>query len=170
MDDEDQFRMTARAANPDQDPDVDGAKAVSDAPEGNWVDRYAPIAWRPYLRLARMDRPVGTWLLLFPCWWSVTLAEVSNGRPYPNLVMLAMFAIGAIVMRGAGCAYNDYVDREYDARVQRTASRPIPSGQISPDAALVFVAVLLGIGFLVLIWFNFFTIVLGAASLVLVAI
>ena len=163
--------MTAPAASPDQDPPANGGvKAVSDAPPGNWVDRYAPAPWRPYLRLARMDRPIGTWLLLFPCWWSLTLAEVSNGRPYPNLTMLALFAIGAVVMRGAGCAYNDYVDREYDARVQRTASRPIPSGQVTPEAALLFVAVLSGIGFLVLIWFNMFTILLGISSLALVAI
>ncbi|WP_334151028.1 4-hydroxybenzoate octaprenyltransferase [Hyphomicrobium sp.] len=163
--------MTAHAANPDQEPTLgSGTKAVSDAPADNWVDRYAPVAWRPYLRLARMDRPIGTWLLLFPCWWSVTLAEVSNGRPYPNLGLLALFALGAIVMRGAGCAFNDYVDREYDARVARTASRPIPSGQVTPEAALAFVAALSLIGFLVLIWFNTFTILLGVASLGLVVI
>lgn len=160
--------MTAHAANPDQEPSVD--KAVSDAESGNWVDRYAPAAWRPYLRLARMDRPIGTWLLLFPCWWSVTLAEVSIGHPYPDVTMLLMFAIGAIVMRGAGCAYNDYVDRDYDARVARTASRPIPSGQVTPEAALIFIGALLSIAFLVLLWFNLFTIILGAASLLLVAI
>ena len=163
--------MTARAANPDQEPQLGGgAHAVSDAPTGNWVDIYAPAAWRPYLRLARMDRPIGTGLLLFPCWWSVTLAEVSNGRPYPNLLTLALFAVGAIVMRGAGCAYNDYVDREYDARVARTASRPIPSGQVTPEAALLFVVGLSLIGFLVLISFNTFTVLLGVASLALVAI
>ena len=163
--------MTAHAANPDQgSPAEHGARSVADAPAGNWVDRYAPAAWQPYLRLARMDRPIGTWLLLFPCWWSVTLAEVSNGRPYPDLKLLALFAIGAVVMRGAGCAYNDYVDREYDARVARTAGRPIPSGQVSPEAALLFVAALSGVGFLVLIWFNLFTILLGIASLGLVAI
>lgn len=163
--------MTAHAANPDQNrPAGNGTESVMDAPAGNWVDRFAPTAWRPYLRLARLDRPIGTWLLLFPCWWAVTLAEVSNGRPHPDLTLLALFAIGAVVMRGAGCAYNDYVDREYDARVGRTASRPIPSGQVSPEAALLFVAVLSGIGFLVLIWFNLFTILLGVASLGLVVI
>jgi 4-hydroxybenzoate polyprenyltransferase len=161
--------MTAQAANPDQDPQ--GAEsAVADAQKGNWVDLYAPASWRPYLRLARVDRPVGTWLLLFPCWWSVTLAEVSNGRPYPDLKLLALFAIGAFVMRGAGCAYNDYVDRDYDGRVQRTASRPIPSGQVTPEAALFFIVLLLAIGFFVLIWFNLFTILLGISSLLLVAI
>src|SRR5688500_14651180 len=77
---------------------------VADAPAGNWVDRYAPAAWRPYLRLARLDRPIGTWLLLFPCWWSLALAEVSRLRPYPDLWYLVLFAVGALVMRGAGCA------------------------------------------------------------------
>lgn len=163
--------MMSQAANPDQNRTTEsGSESVRDAPAGNWVDRFAPRPWRPYLRLARLDRPIGTWLLLFPCWWAVTLAEVSNGRPHPDFKLLALFAIGAVVMRGAGCAYNDYVDREYDARVERTASRPIPSGQVSPEAALLFVAVLSGIGFLVLIWFNLFTILLGVASLGLVAI
>jgi len=163
--------MAARAANPEQDPAISGKSgSVSDAPAGNWVDRFAPRAWRPYLRLARFDRPIGTWLLLFPCWWSLTLAEVSYGHPYPDIGLLALFAVGAVVMRGAGCAYNDYVDRDYDARVARTASRPIPSGQVTPEAALVFIVALLAMGFLVLIWFNLFTILLGVASLVLVAV
>ncbi len=163
--------MTAQAANPDGDPAADnGVPAVSDAPSGNWVDRIAPASWRPFLRLARMDRPIGTWLLLFPCWWSLTLAAVSNGQPYPDVWMLTLFAIGALVMRGAGCAYNDYVDREFDARVQRTASRPIPSGQVTPEAALMFAIALAFIGFFVLIWFNMFTVLLGVASLGLVAI
>ena len=163
--------MTAQAANPDGDPASDnGAPAVSDAPSGNWVDRIAPASWRPFLRLARMDRPIGTWLLLFPCWWSLTLAAVSNGQPYPDVWMLTLFAVGALVMRGAGCAYNDYVDREFDARVQRTASRPIPSGQMTPEAALMFAMALAFVGFFVLIWFNMFTVLLGIASLGLVAI
>ncbi len=143
---------------------------VADAARGNWVDRYAPEAWRPYLRLARMDRPIGTWLLLFPCWWSLALAQVDEGRPYPSLWLLLLFAIGALVMRGAGCAYNDYVDRDYDAQVERTASRPIPSGQVAPEEALRFVIALSLIGFLVLVQFNWFTIFLGIASLALVAV
>jgi 4-hydroxybenzoate polyprenyltransferase len=142
---------------------------VADAVSGNWTDRYAPESWRPYLRLARMDRPVGTWLLLFPCWWSVALAQVDDGQPYPNLWLLVLFAVGAFVMRGAGCAYNDYVDRDFDAKVERTASRPIPSGQIIPEEALIFVVVLSLIGFAVLMQFNWFTVILGAASLLLVA-
>ena len=137
---------------------------------GNWVDRYAPEALRPYLRLARLDRPIGTWLLLFPCWWSVALAEVSQSRPYPNVTYLALFAIGALLMRGSGCAFNDWADRDYDAAVARTAGRPIPSGQVSPEAALIFAAVLAFLAFFVLISFNGFTILLGIASLSLVFI
>lgn len=143
---------------------------VADAPAGNWVDRYAPRSWRPYLRLARADRPIGTWLLLFPCWWSSALAAVSNGQPLPNPWHLALLALGAFVMRGAGCAYNDYVDRDIDARVARTASRPIPSGQVSAGRALAFVVALSLVGLLVLLQFNAYTIVLGAASLLLVAL
>jgi 4-hydroxybenzoate polyprenyltransferase len=143
---------------------------VADAPPGNWVDRFAPEALRPYLRLARFDRPIGAWLLLFPCWWSLALAELTLGRPYPNIASLALFAVGAFVMRGAGCAYNDWVDRDYDARVARTASRPIPSGQIAPEVALLFAAGLSLVGLAVLLQFNGFTVVLGASSLLIVAI
>ncbi len=143
---------------------------VPDAPPGNWVDRRAPHSWKPYLRLARFDRPIGAWLLLFPAWWSQALAEVSLGRPYPDLKYLALFWIGAFVMRGAGCTYNDIVDRDYDARVARTAARPIPSGQVTVTQAYLFLAVLCAAGFLVLIQFNLFTIVLGASSLLLIAV
>lgn len=143
---------------------------VADAAEGNWVDSLAPASWRPYLRLARLDRPIGAWLLLFPCWWSLALAEVSRLQPYPNVWNLLLFAVGAVVMRGAGCAYNDYVDRDYDAQVARTASRPIPSGQITPAHALAFAVVLSLVGFVVLIQFNAFAIWLGISSLALVAI
>ena len=100
---------------------------VSDAPPGNWADRYAPEYARPYLRLARLDRPIGLWLLLLPCWLAVGLAEVATERPYPSPWLLALIAAGAIAMRSAGCAYNDYIDHDYDAKVARTASRPIPA-------------------------------------------
>jgi 4-hydroxybenzoate polyprenyltransferase len=143
---------------------------VADAPAGNWVDRYAPVSARPYLRLARLDRPVGLWLLLLPCWWAVGLAEISLEQPYPSPWLLFLFALGAIVMRAAGCAYNDYVDREYDAKVARTAGRPIPSGQITAAEALAFAAVCALVGLLVLVQFNAFTIELGVASLLLVAV
>lgn len=143
---------------------------TADAAPGNWVDRYAPLSWRPYLRLARADRPIGTWLLLFPCYWSLSLAQLSEGKSYPDPYYLLLFAIGAVVMRGAGCAYNDYVDRDFDARVARTRSRPIPSGQVSPNKALLFVVALSLIGLLVLIQFNALTILAGAASLALIAL
>lgn len=143
---------------------------VADAPHANWVDRYAPRFVQPYLRLGRFDRPIGTWLLLFPCWWSLTLAELGTGKPYPRLDYLALFAIGALAMRAAGCAFNDFIDRDIDAKVQRTASRPIPSGQVPPAAALVFVAVMSLVGLAVLLEFNRFTIGLAIASLALVLV
>jgi len=143
---------------------------VPDAAPGNWVDRIAPAAWQPYLRLARFDRPIGAWLLLFPCWWSQALADLSLGHAYPSPWLLALFLVGAFVMRGAGCTYNDIVDRDYDASVARTAARPIPSGQVSVAEAAMFLAVLCIAGFVVLIQFNRFTILLGAASLALIAV
>ena len=143
---------------------------VPDAPPGNWVDRWAPAAARPYLRLARFDRPIGAWLLLFPAWWSQALAELSLGRPYPSPWYLALFLVGAFVMRGAGCTYNDIVDRDYDARVARTAARPIPSGQVSVGAAFAFLAALCLTGLVVLLQFNWFTVALGASSLILIAV
>jgi len=127
-------------------------------------------AARPYLRLARLDRPIGVWLLLLPCWWAVGLAEVALERPYPSPWLLFLFAVGAVAMRAAGCAYNDYVDRDYDALVARTASRPIPSGQIAPIEALAFAGICALVGLIVLVQFNTFTIQLGIASLLLVAV
>ena len=143
---------------------------VADAPPSNWVDRYAPAFLRPYLRLGRFDRPIGTWLLLFPCWWSQTLAELGTGKPYPRLDYLAYFGIGAMAMRAAGCAFNDYIDRDIDAKVQRTASRPIPSGQVSPIGALLFVVAAALAGLAVLVQFNTFTILVAIASLALVLV
>jgi 4-hydroxybenzoate polyprenyltransferase len=132
-------------------------------PDG-WIDRYAPAGLRPYLKLARLDRPIGTWLLLFPCWWSQALAT----KGWPDLWMMALFGIGAVVMRGAGCTVNDILDRDIDGMVERTRSRPIPSGQVSVKQALAFVVFQMALGLLVLVQFNGFTILLGAASLVLV--
>lgn len=143
---------------------------IADAPPDNWVDRYAPAMARPYLTLARVDRPIGTWLLLFPCWWSLGLAELARGRPYPNIWYLLLFMIGAFVMRGAGCAYNDIVDRDFDGRVARTAGRPIPSGQITVLQALAFAVGLSLVGLAVLLQFNSFTVWLGIASLAPIAV
>jgi 4-hydroxybenzoate polyprenyltransferase len=146
------------------------AETVPDAPPSNWVDRWAPAAAKPYLRLARFDRPIGAWLLLFPTWWSQALAELSLGRPYPSPWYLLLFLVGAFVMRGAGCTYNDIVDRNYDAQVARTAARPIPSGQVSVGAAAAFLVALCLIGLGVLLQLNWFTIALGASSLLLIAV
>lgn len=145
-------------------------ESVADAPPKNWVDRWAPASWRPFLRLGRFDRPIGTWLLLFPCLWSQALAQVNSSDHYPDLTYVLLFAIGAMAMRASGCAYNDYVDRDIDARVQRTASRPLASGQISPAGALAFIVISALVGLAVLVQFNSFTIWLAIASLLIVAI
>jgi 4-hydroxybenzoate polyprenyltransferase len=146
------------------------SQRIPDARPGNWVDRAAPRSWLPYLRLVRFDRPIGAWLLLFPAWWGQALAELSVGRPYPSLWYMLLFFVGAFIMRGAGCTYNDIVDRDYDARVARTAARPIPSGQVSVLEAWMFLAVLCVAGLIVLLQFNAFTVALGAASLALIAV
>jgi 4-hydroxybenzoate polyprenyltransferase len=143
---------------------------VSDAPPGNWVDRHAPAAACPYLRLMRADRPIGTWLLLWPCWWSAALAWIASSQRAPDLWLLALFAIGAFVMRGAGCIYNDIADRDVDAMVARTRTRPIPSGQVSVAAAAVSMVALCLAGLAVLLQFNMFAIQLGMASLGVVAL
>jgi len=143
-----------------------GAGPVPDS-TGNWVDRLAPGWARPYLRLARLDRPIGSWLLLIPCWWSVALAAVHAGEQV-NFRHLALFFIGAFAMRGAGCTWNDIVDRDLDARVERTRSRPIPSGQVTVSAAGAFLVLQALVGLAVLLQFNRFTILTGLASLVVV--
>jgi 4-hydroxybenzoate polyprenyltransferase len=151
-------------------PTFNKSGALPDAAPSNWVDRIAPTAWQPYLQLMRADRPIGAWLLLFPCWWGQTLAELSIGRPYPNAWYLALFFAGAVVMRGAGCTYNDIVDKDYDAAVARTAARPLPSGRVSIANARRLLAGLSLAGLVILLQFNAFAILLGAASLAIVAI
>jgi len=136
---------------------------------GNWVDSLAPAWTRPYLRLARLDRPIGSWLLLLPCWWSSGLAAVA-AREQVNLWHVVLFFVGAFAMRGAGCTWNDIVDRDLDALVERTRSRPIPSGQVSVAAAFAFLALQALIGLAVLLQFNRFTILTGIASLGIVAV
>jgi 4-hydroxybenzoate polyprenyltransferase len=129
-----------------------------------------PASLLPYLRLARVDRPIGFWLLALPCFWSVALANRGTGAAYPDPWILLLFAIGAIVMRAAGCTYNDIVDRKIDARVARTRSRPLPSGQVTPSQAAIFMGVLSLIGLAVLLSFNGFTILLGLAVIPIVAL
>jgi len=143
--------------------------SVADA-TGNWVDSLAPTWSRPYLRLARLDRPIGSWLLLMPCWWSCALAAIAAGNAAPNPMHLALFFVGAFAMRGAGCTWNDIVDRDLDGRVERTRSRPIPSGQVSLAQAAAFLVLQSLIGLAVLLSFNRFTIGLGIASLAIVAV
>jgi len=145
------------------------AGSVADA-TGNWVDSIAPTWSRPYLRLSRLDRPIGSWLLLLPCWWSSGLAAVAAQQRTPGLWHIVLFFIGAFAMRGAGCTWNDIVDRDLDGAVERTASRPIPSGQVSLVQAAAFLVLQALIGLAVLVCFNSFTIALGIASLAIVAI
>jgi len=144
------------------------AGRVADA-TGNWVDSLAPSFSRPYLRLARLDRPIGSWLLLMPCWWSVGLAGMHNGR-FPSLWHMVLFFVGAFAMRGAGCTWNDLVDRNLDGLVERTRSRPIPSGQVTIARATAFMLGQALVGLLVLIQFNRFTVLTGIASLLVVVI
>lgn len=143
---------------------------VADAPRGNWVDRFVPAAFRPYARLARLDRPIGWWLLLIPCWWGLALAQIAQGGGIPDWRYALYFLIGAIVMRGAGCTLNDIADRDFDAKVARTRSRPIPSGQVSVAGAFIFLAAQCLAGLMILLQFNWPTVYLGAASLIIVAI
>ncbi len=153
---------------------------IADAKADNWVDRYAPHVLKPYLKLGRFDRPIGYWLLLWPCWWSLALAareqpigwqfSVSNGNGWPDPLLLILFYIGAVSMRAVGCAYNDIIDRDIDALVQRTALRPLASGQISLTQSIFFMAAMALIGLAVLLTFNGFAIVLGLSSLGVVSL
>ena len=145
------------------------AGRVADA-TGNWVDTHAPPWSRPYLRLSRFDRPIGSWLLLMPCWWSAALAAGVAGRIGQLPLIIVLFFVGAFVMRGAGCTWNDITDRDLDARVERTRSRPIPSGQVSVKQALAFLAAQALIGLVVLLQFNRFAVITGIASLVIVVV
>ena len=137
---------------------------------GNWVDRRAPMWARPYLRLARLDRPIGSWLLLIPCWWSAGLAAIAARERGPHLTHLVLFFVGAFAMRGAGCTWNDIVDRDLDDKVERTRLRPIPSGQVSIGGAAMFLVAQALIGLLVLLQFNLLAIATGIASLAIVAV
>lgn len=143
---------------------------VADAVNGNWVDRWAPGWLKPYGRLARWDRPIGWWLLLWPCWWSTALAAGHAGNPFPDPWYLLLFLIGAIAMRGAGCTYNDLVDQDIDGLVERTRSRPIPSGQVTRTQAKVFMVAQALVGLAVLLQFNRFAVILGICSLGVVAV
>jgi 4-hydroxybenzoate polyprenyltransferase len=149
---------------------MSGAAArVSDATD-NWVDTRAPLWSRPYLRLSRLDRPIGSWLLLLPCWWSAALAAGIAHDLKQLPLILVLFLIGAFAMRGAGCTWNDITDRDLDAQVERTRSRPIPAGQVSVPQAAAFLVLQALIGLAVLLQFNRFAVATGIASLVIVAV
>lgn len=141
---------------------------LPDAAPTNWVDRYAPQGLRPWLKLGRFDRPAGIWLLMLPGWQGIALADASQGR-WPDPLLIVLVAIGAALMRAAGCAYNDIVDRDFDAQVARTAARPIPSGQISVKQAWAFVGGCALVSLVILLTMKPIAIALGVGSLVLVA-
>jgi 4-hydroxybenzoate polyprenyltransferase len=150
---------------------------VADAPSGHWVYRALPSGLWPYAQLARWDRPIGWQLLLWPCWWSAALAATAYARPgdplltlMPSPWHLALFLIGAIAMRGAGCTYNDIVDVDIDEQVERTRSRPLPAGKVTRRQAWVFLILQALAGLAVLLQFNGFAVGVGIASLAVVAI
>lgn len=146
------------------------AKSASDIATGNWVDRYLPGGLRPYARLARLDRPIGTWLLLIPCWWGLALATGFKGAALQSAaVPFVLFALGAGIMRAAGCVWNDITDRDFDGKVARTATRPIPSGDVTVTQAALFMGALCLAGLMILLTFDKITVVIGISSLALVA-
>ncbi|SHF45501.1 4-hydroxybenzoate polyprenyltransferase [Loktanella atrilutea] len=152
-------------------PEAPSAKGQVADSAGNWVDTRAPAAWQPYLRLSRLDRPIGTWLLLLPCWWAVALAALATDSfTWFDVWLIVGSAIGAALMRGAGCTWNDITDRHIDGSVARTRSRPIPSGQVSVRQALAWMIVQCGIAFAILLTFPPAAIALGIAALIPVAI
>ena len=154
--------MTGRSAPP--------AEAVADAPPGNWVDAWAPVRTRPYLRLSRADRPIGTWLLLLPCLWGLALAAGVDGARMGDAWIAAGCAVGAVLMRGAGCTWNDISDRHFDAAVARTRSRPIPSGQVTVRQATGWMVMQAALAGAILLTFDLLAILLGIGSLALVAV
>ncbi|SDM22201.1 4-hydroxybenzoate octaprenyltransferase [Maricaulis salignorans] len=143
-------------------------RRVADSLPSSWVDT-APAALRPYLRLARYDRPIGFWLLGLPCWHGLMLARIGQGLGWIDLWYAVLFAIGAVAMRGAGCTYNDIVDRDLDARIARTANRPLPAATVTLKQAWLFVAAQAAVGLLVLVQFPLPAIGVGLAALLLVA-
>jgi 4-hydroxybenzoate polyprenyltransferase len=154
---------------PQKTPEATGQ--VADAYRGNWVDRLAPARTRPYLRLSRADRPIGTWLLLLPCWWGLALAILADGQPrWGDLWIFIACGLGAWLMRGAGCTWNDITDRDFDGAVERTRSRPIPSGQVSTKQAAAWMLAQCLLAFGILLSFNQAAIWLGVLSLLPVAV
>jgi 4-hydroxybenzoate polyprenyltransferase len=147
----------------------DTSHHIADASAGNWVERLLPKNAQPYAQLMRLDRPIGWWLLVIPCWWGLLLAQIAGGGGMPDLRVAVLFLAGAIIMRGAGCTLNDIIDRDIDAQVARTLTRPIPSGRVGVKQAFMFL-VLQGLaGLVIVLQFGRYTVVLAMASLVIVA-
>jgi 4-hydroxybenzoate polyprenyltransferase len=146
--------------------------AIPDAAPENWVDRFAPPPVKPYLRLSRVDRPIGTWLLLLPCWWGALLGALAVPERAGILTVwiLVGCAIGAVLMRGAGCTWNDFTDRDLDAQVSRTRTRPLASGQVSPRAALLWMGAQTAVAALILFSFNWQAVGLGVLAMVPLAV
>ena len=142
---------------------------IADAVKSSWVENL-PDALIPYAQLMRLDRPMPMWLLLLPCWWSLTLAQISLGGGRPDLWKGFLFLVGSIVMRGAGCTLNDIVDRDIDNKVERTRLRPLPAGLISVRNAFLFLGAQLLLGLIILLQFNYLTIMTAIASLAIVAV
>ncbi|MBI76230.1 MAG: 4-hydroxybenzoate octaprenyltransferase [Rhodospirillaceae bacterium] len=144
------------------------ANKESDIPTDSWLVKNTPKNWHPFIRLARFDRPIGSWLLLFPCWWSLSMATHNFLLLHDIIYLFTIFGIGALVMRGAGCTYNDIIDRDFDSKVSRTKSRPLPSGEVTLNKAIFFLGMLIIIGFLILSTLNNYAILVGVLSLILV--
>ena len=151
-------------------PGTPEVQTVFDAPRDNWVDRFAPAVTRPWLRLSRADRPIGTWLLLIPCFWGLALAAMADSFRQWDIWLALSCGAGAFLMRGAGCTWNDISDRKIDAQVARTRSRPLPSGQVTVRGAVAWMAVQAGLAAVILFSYNRVAILLGIASLALVAV
>jgi 4-hydroxybenzoate polyprenyltransferase len=149
-----------------------GPKKFSDIAQDDWIDRKLPAGLRPYFRLARVDRPIGVWLLVIPCWWGAALAatSITGAALYSASLLAPLFLIGAFFMRGAGCTWNDILDRDIDAKVARTAGRPLASGALSVRQAAIFLALQLLIAASVLLALDDFTKALTVSSLLLVAL
>ena len=152
--------------------DTQHDQRVADATDLNWVDRFAPGWTRPYLRLSRADRPIGTWLLLLPCWWALPLAIAERGSGWGlyDVWLVIACGLGAFLMRGAGCTWNDITDRDFDAAVARTRSRPIPSGQVTVKGALIWMIMQALLAFAILLTFPLPAVIAGIVSLLPVAI
>tara|TARA_Y100001936_G_scaffold88542_1_gene87036 strand:- start:715 stop:1629 length:915 start_codon:yes stop_codon:yes gene_type:complete len=144
------------------------ANKESDIPTDSWLVKNTPKNWHPFIRLARFDRPIGSWLLLFPCWWSLSMATHNFLLLHDIIYLFTIFGIGALVMRGAGCTYNDIIDCDFDSKVSRTKSRPLPSGEVTLNKAIFFLGMLIIIGFLILSTLNNYAILVGVLSLILV--